>query len=325
METVNKQNNKLPWAMMLLFLVGGTIIAALMGAFIALICGSSERTVVFIFFAILMLSGAVAITVKSDNEIIAMLLAYPLFITGFVLLFAPKFHASPMIFIVEFLVAICAFLCSKTHTIGRILLFYALVLIPIIGFSFVDFRHIWDGENYFVIIFSFVIALIYMGIYGATIYPDNFKDYPPIVRHLKTLRFSTALISTGLIFSTVQIWIVFSIVLAAISMAVASVLLQKYVKGPKFYVGWFMALLCCAATAVYPPMAFAFLGILLAYTMFDYVGLAIFAIAFVRAVSVFYYDLDMLLIHKSYLLMASGAVFLLMFFIIKRLTKNEQN
>ena len=152
METVNKQNNKLPWGMMLLFLVGGTIIASLMGAFIALICGSSERTVVFIFFAILMLSGAVAITVKSDNEIIAMLLAYPLFITGFVLLFAPKFHASPMIFIVEFLVAICAFLCSKTHTIGKILLFYALVLIPIIGFSFVDF---WDEENYFVIIFSF--------------------------------------------------------------------------------------------------------------------------------------------------------------------------
>ena len=322
METVNKQNNKSPWGMMLLILVGGPFIAAQMGALIALICGSSDSTVVFIFFAILMLSGAVAITVKSDNEIIAMLLAYPLFITGFVLLFAPKFHASPMIFIVEFLVAICAFLCSKTHTIGRILLFYALVLIPIIGFSFVDF---WDGENYFVIIFSFVIALIYMGIYGATIYPDNFKDYPPIARHLKTLRFSTALISTGLIFSTVQIWIVFSIVLAAISMAVASVLLQKYVKGPKFYVGWFMALLCCAATAVYPPMAFAFLGILLAYTMFDYVGLAIFAIAFVRAVSVFYYDLDMLLIHKSYLLMASGAVFLLMFFIIKRLTKNEQN
>ncbi len=322
METVNKQNNKLPWGMMLLFLVGGTIIAALMGAFIVLICGSSERTVVFIFFAILMLSGAVAITVKSDNEIIAMLLAYPLFITGFVLLFAPKFHASPMIFIVEFLVAICAFLCSKTHTIGRILLFYALVLIPIIGFSFVDF---WDGENYFVIIFSFVIALIYMGIYGATIYPDNFKDYPPIVRHLKTLRFSTALISIGLVFTTAQNWIVLSILLAAISMAVASVLLQKYVKGPKFYVGWVMALLCCAATAVYPPMAFAFLGILLAFAMLDYVGLAIFAIAFVRAVSVFYYDLDMLLIHKSYLLMASGAVFLLMFFIIKRLTKNEQN
>lgn len=322
METVNKQNKKLPWAMMLLFLVGGTIIAALMGAFIVLICGSSERTVVFIFFAILMLSGAVAITVKSDNEIIAMLLAYPLFITGFVLLFAPKFHASPMIFIVEFLVAICAFLCSKTHTIGRILLFYALVLIPIIGFSFVDF---WDGENYFVIIFSFVIALIYMGIYGATIYHDNFKDYPPIFRHLKTLRFSTALISTGLIFSTVQTWMWFLIILAAINLAVASVLLKKYVKGQKFYIGWGMVLLSCAATAVYPPVAFAFLGILLAFTMLDYVGLAIFAAAFTVAISKFYYDLDMLLIHKSYLLMASGAVFLLMFFIIKRLTKNEQN
>lgn len=324
METINKQNNKLPWGMMLLFLVGGTIIAALMGAFIVLICGSSERTVVFIFFAILMLSGAVAITVKSDNEIIAMLLAYPLFITGFVLLFAPKFHASPMIFIVEFLVAICAFLCSKTHTIGRILLFYALVLVPIISYSFVDFKHIFD-DNDFIIISSFVIALIYMGIYGATINPDNFKDYPPIVRHLKTLRFSTALISTGLVFTTAQSWIVLSILLAAISMAVASVLLQKYVKGPKFYVGWVMALICCAASAVYPPIAFAFLGILLAFTMFDYVGLAIFAIAIVRAISVFYYDLDMLLIHKSYLLMASGAVFLLMFFIIKRLTKNEQN
>ena len=308
--------------MMLLFLVGGTIIAALMGAFIAFICLSSDSKAGYFIFSILLLIGAVSITVKSSNEIVAMLLAYPLFITGFVLMLVP-FDATPIVFIVEFLVAISAFSFSKSHTIGKILLFYALLLIPIIGFSFVDFRHIWDGENYFEIIFSFVIALIYMGIYGATINPDNFKDYPPIARHLKTLRFSTALISTGLIFTTVQTWILFSIVLAAINLTVASVLLKKYVKGQKFYIGWGMVLLSCAATAVYPPVAFAFLGILLAFTMLDYVGLAIFAAAFAVAISKFYYDLDMLLIHKSYLLMASGAVFLLMFFIIKRLTKNE--
>lgn len=322
METINT-SKKLPWAMMLLFLVGGTIIAALMGLFVALIC--RDATSGYTTFAILMLIGAVAITVKSENEILTMLLAYPLYIDGFVLMFAAnKFHATPLIFMVELLVAAGAFLFSKSHTIGKILLLYALALVPIISYSFVDFKHIFD-DNDFIIISSFVIALIYMGIYGATINPDIFKDYTPIARHLKTLRFSTALISTGLVFTTAQNWIVLSILLAAISMAVASVLLQKYVKGPKFYVGWVMALICCAASAVYPPIAFAFLGILLAFTMLDYVGLAIFAIAFMRAVSVFYYDLDMLLIHKSYLLMASGAVFLLMFFIIKRLTKNEQN
>ena len=321
METVNT-SKKLPWGMMLLFLVGGTLIATLIGLFVDLICTDSRTG--YTIWAILMLIGAVAITVKNDNEILTMLLAYPLYIDGFLLMFAAIGRHTVWIFVVQFFVAAGAFLFSKSHTIGKFLLCYALALVPIIGYSFVDFNYIFDDNDY-IIIYSFVIALIYIGIYGVTIKPEYLKNCAPIARHLKTLRFSTALISTILVLTSVQNWIVFSIFTGAISMVVASVLLQKYVKGSNFYVGWLMALICCAASAVYPPIAFAFLGILLAFTMLDYVGLAIFAIAIVRAISVFYYDLDMLLIHKSYLLMASGAVFLLMFFIIKRLTKNEQN
>ena len=72
-------------------------------------------------------------------------------------------------------------------------------------------------------------------------------------------------------------------------------------------------------------MAPAFLGMMLSFMILDYKCLTIFAAAFVASISKFYYDLDILLIHKSYLLMGVGALFLLIFFCIKLLTKNEQN
>ena len=68
-------------------------------------------------------------------------------------------------------------------------------------------------------------------------------------------------------------------------------------------------------------MAMPVAGMLLSFLILDFVGLTIFSAAFIGGISYFYYDLDMLLINKSYLLMASGALFLLMFFFIKRVTR----
>ena len=41
----------------------------------------------------------------------------------------------------------------------------------------------------------------------------------------------------------------------------------------------------------------------------------------IYALSMFYYDLNITLIYKSYLLMASGIVFLSLFYFIKKLAK----
>ena len=65
----------------------------------------------------------------------------------------------------------------------------------------------------------------------------------------------------------------------------------------------------------------AILGLILAYTVLDYFSIAAFGIFMAYSLGKFYYDLDMLLVHKSYLLMASGIVFLSLFYFIKKLAK----
>ena len=157
-----------------------------------------------------------------------------------------------------------------------------------------------------------------MGLYAATMKTWLFS-IDILARYIGTLRFSTALISAVLVFWALPLY---SIVFVAASSAIAISLLKKYVEGREFVIGCVLALLCCVSTAAYPVMALAFLGMLLAFAMLDYVGLVIFSATLIVGISKFYYDLNMSLVNKSYMLLASGALFLLLFYCIKRL-QNE--
>ena len=159
-----------------------------------------------------------------------------------------------------------------------------------------------------------------MGIFAATI-RDNWFASIGIKDDLKTIRFATAVVSVALLWFIHRDNTAFAIVFAIIGFVIACILLRKYVTGRRLIEGYVLALLCCASTAVYPAIAFPIVGMLLSFLILDYVCLVIFSAAFICGISFFYYDLEMLLINKSYLLMASGALFLLAFYYIKRVTK----
>jgi uncharacterized membrane protein len=166
----------------------------------------------------------------------------------------------------------------------------------------------------------FAIIVAYMGIFAATI-KDNWFASTAIGDYLKTIRFATAAVSVALLWFIHRDNTAFAIFFAIISFVIACILLRKYVTGKRLIEGYVLALLCCASTAAYPAMALPITGMLLSFWLLDYVCLVIFSVAFICGISFFYYDLQMLLINKSYLLMASGALFLLAFYYIKRVTK----
>ncbi|MBO7144377.1 MAG: DUF4401 domain-containing protein [Salinivirgaceae bacterium] len=311
MDTIeqNKTADRQSWPIKILLFIGSLFIAALVLSFFII---ESVDSIAAILFSLMALSGAVIHTVKSDNDTGAMLIALPLFITGYVLMFLSGWDESLLLFI-QLLISAVSFYFSKSYSIGQILLLYSLALLPAIFFSF-------DGpfHSRHFHIYSFVIILIYMVLYAATIKPWLFS-IDIIARHIRTFKFSTALISAVLVFWALPLY---SIVFAAASYAISVVLLKKYVKGRNLIIGCVLALLCCASTAAYPVMALAFLGMLLAFAMLDYVGLVIFSATLIVGISKFYYDLNMSLVNKSYMLLASGALFLLLFYCIKRL-QNE--
>jgi hypothetical protein len=201
------------------------------------------------------------------------------------------------------------------------LLCYASVVLPLIFFSYFD--HLFSGramKDGNIEMSCFAIIVVYMGVFAATI-KDKWFASTVLKDYLNTIRIATALISVVLLKFIQSDNTVFAVVFAATSFFIAFTLLRKYVTGKRLIGGSILALLCCASTAMYPAMALPIVGMLLSFLILDYASLVIFSAAFVCGIAMFYYDLDMLLINKSYLLLASGALFLLMFYFIKRVTK----
>ena len=322
MEDNSRKSKHLPWPLLIVMGIGGTIIASLLTSMVAL----AVRGNVFVYGVLSIVAIAFAIVIARDDgsdnkDVQSLLVAYPLFIVGFTFGYIAGFDNLPLTFGLQFVVAILSFALSKISLCRQMLLCYALVLVPLFVFSCFDFALFKNSlKNSSNEISCFAIIVAYMGVFAATIKYKWFasttlKDY------LKTIRIVTAVISVVLVKFIHSDDIVFAIVFAAISFVIASVLLRKYVTGKRLIEGNVLALLCCASTAMYPFMAMPITGMLLSFLILDYVSLAIFSAAFVCGISLFYYDLDMLLINKSYLLMASGALFLLAFYYIKRVTK----
>ena len=320
-----KTDKHLPWPMLILSGLGGLLIAVLVTFFILMTTYENWRTTATIL-SILFIIGAIATTQK-DNDIIAMLFGLPLYITGFVLGFV-ALKSESIAMIVEFIVAIIAFALCKSQTCRKCLLFYILWLPLQIGWSFTNFHH----DSLFSSVWSYIIVLIYIAIFGGTINQKRIEHlevdhYLPVVRFTTALVIGVALCYMSFFQGVTQFAFFYAIafIFASASFAIAYHLLSKHISGAKLAISCLLALLSCAATTVYPAMAPAFLGMMLSFMILDYKCLTIFAAAFIACVSRFYYDMDILLIHKSYLLMGAGALFLLIFFCIKLLTKNEQN
>ena len=322
MENNSRKPDRLPLALLLVMGLGGTTIAGLLAGIMAFFM--EGHSFAYGVLALVSIVGAIAVSQKSEedsNGVLSMLVAFPLFIVGFTFGYMAGIEHLKVTMVLQIVVAIVSFALCRSHLCRQMLLSYVFVLVPLACFIFfvsTSFRYLSKDFNAGILCFSIIVA--YMGIYAATIRHDWF-DSLDLTDSMKTIRFMTAAISIALVWFVRSEHVAFAAIFAAISFAIACTLLRKYVSGSRLIAGGALALLCCASTAMHPAMAMSIAGMMLSFLILDYVCLAMFSISFICGISFFYYDLDMLLINKSYLLMASGALFLLMFYYIKRVTK----
>lgn len=322
MENNSHKSKHLPWPLLIVMGLGGVIIAALLVGIVAI--NVRDNKIVYVVFSVIAIILAIAVSrsdESEDKEVKSLLASYPLFIIGFTFGYIAGIDFLTQTLVLQFVVALLSFALSKIHLCRQMLLCYASVVLPLIFFSYFD--HLFSGRamkegNIEMSCFAIIVA--YMGIFAATI-KDNWFASTAIGDYLKTIRFATAAVSVALLWFIHRDNTAFAIFFAIISFVIACILLRKYVTGKRLIEGYVLALLCCASTAAYPAMALPITGMLLSFWLLDYVCLVIFSVAFICGISFFYYDLQMLLINKSYLLMASGALFLLAFYYIKRVTK----
>ena len=322
MENNSHKSKHLPWPLLIVMGLGGVIIAALLVGMVAI--NVRDNKIVYVVFSVIAIILAIAVSrsgESEDKEVKSLLASYPLFIIGFTFGYIAGIDFLTQTLVLQFVVALLSFALSKIHLCRQMLLCYASVVLPLIFFSYFD--HLFSGramKDGNIEMSCFAIIVAYMGIFAATI-RDKWFASTAIGDYLKTIRFATAVVSIVLLWFIQKDNTAFAIVFAIISFVIACILLRKYVTGKRLIEGYVLALLCCASTAAYPAMALPITGMLLSFWILDYVCLVIFSVAFICGISFFYYDLQMLLINKSYLLMASGALFLLAFYYIKRVTK----
>ena len=322
MEDNSRKSKHLPWPLLIVMGIGGTIIASLLTSMVAL----AVRGNVFVYGVLSIVAIAFAIVIARDDgsdnkDVQSLLVAYPLFIVGFAFGYVAGDHHLTLTLVLQFVAAILSFALSKMRLCRQMLICYASVVLPLIFFSYFDnflSGHAMKNRN--IEMSCFAIIVVYMGIFAATI-RDKWFASTVVKDYLKTIRFATTAVSVVLLWFIHGDNTAFAIVFAAISFVIACILLRNYVTGEKLIVGYILALSCSMSTALYPAMALPIVGMLLSFLVLDYVCLVIFFATFVGGLAYFYYDLDMLLINKSYLLMASGLFFLLMFYFVKRVIK----
>jgi hypothetical protein len=171
--------------------------------------------------------------------------------------------------------------------------------------------------------FSFYYSILLMVIYGLTIWfdADKFKKENLYAQYIPTLRFCIVVVAIPHALLGIDN-VAQSIICALLSFAVALFILSKQEIGStKKALGTALVLLGCAASCVTPNVSLAVLGLILTYMVLDKFGVVAFGLFLIYSIGKFYYDMEILLSHKSYLLMGSGIIFLLLFFFINRLKK----
>lgn len=308
------EGTKLTWPLKLLFYIGGQITMLMVGAPLALMVDGSAGAALVLGLCLII--GSIIMTRKVDNEKLILSVALPLFFSGEVLSsFMLINHEMPKsaFWFFEFCVLIVSWIFCRNHFMRQLILLSIVSVFPLM----IDFI------GSFLKNFWFYYAILLMVIYGLTIWfnADKFKKENLYAQYIPTLRFCIVVVAIPCALLGIDN-VAQSIICALLSFAVALFILSKQEIGStKKALGTALVLLGCAASCVTPNVSLAVLGLILTYMVLDKFGVVAFGLFLIYSIGKFYYDMEILLSHKSYLLMGGGIIFLLLFFFINRLKK----
>lgn len=306
------EGTKLTWPLKLLFYIGGQITMLMLAPLVLMVEDSVGAVLVL---GLCLIIGSIIMTRKVDNEKLILSVALPLFFSGEGL-FMLIYHEMPesAFWFFEICVLIVSWIFCRNHFMRQLILLSIVSVFPRM-FDFIGYSFLKD--------FSFYYSILLMVIYGLTIWfdADKFKKENLYAQYIPTLRFCIVVVAIPHALLGIDN-VAQSIICALLSFAVALFILSKQEIGStKKTLGTALVLLGCAASCVTPNVSLAVLGLILTYMVLDKFGVVAFGLFLIYSIGKFYYDMEILLSHKSYLLMGSGIIFLLLFFFINRLKK----
>ena len=306
------EGTKLTWPLKLLFYIGGQITMLTLAPLVLMVEDSVGAVLVL---GLCLIIGSIIMTRKVDNEKLILSVALPLFFSGEAL-FMLIYHEMPesAFWFFEICVLIVSWIFCRNHFMRQLILLSIVSVFPLM-FDFIGYSFLKD--------FSFYYSILLMVIYGLTIWfdADKFKKENLYAQYIPTLRFCIVVVAIPYALLGIDN-VAQSIICALLSFAVALFILSKQeIVSTKKALGTALVLLGCAASCITPNVSLAVLGLILTYMVLDKFGVVALGLFLIYSIGKFYYDMEILLSHKSYLLMGSGIIFLLLFFFINRLKK----
>lgn len=314
------EGTKLTWPLKLFYFIGGQIGMSLIAFFVGLFL---YETMVFHFIGLCMIVGAIVMTRIVNDEKLILAVGYPLYLSGHIILIIALFKMDVnLIVFINLCILIVSWIFCRNHFMRQAILLPIFLLIPWVYDEGRDYFN--DDIIYFVKNYSFYYAIFQLGIYGFTILYDanKFSKENLYVQYIPTIRFCAVM--TAILYALFGIDSYWQSISCAIgTFVVACVLLYKNRKDDtkKLVLSIGLVLLGCIASCVTPNISIAMLGLVLTFTVLDYFGVITFGLFMGYSISKFYYDLNMTLNHKSYLLLGCGIIFLSLFYFIKKLSK----
>ena len=228
MENNSRKSKHFPWPLLIVMGFGGLNIASLLAGIVAIVV--QGHLAVYGMLSVVAIVCAIAASQDNqavNNDVLLLLVAFPLFIVGFTFGYIAGCDHMTLTFALQFVAAILSFALSKMHSCRQMLICYAAVVLPLICFSYFNLLTDHNMKDRNIEMSCFAIIVAYMGVFAATI-RDKWFASTVIKDYLKTIRFATAAVSVVLIWFIHSDNTAFAIVFAAISFVIACMLLTGH-------------------------------------------------------------------------------------------------
>ena len=328
--TQHTGSTTLPWSLKILFFIAGQIGSIIL--LIPCIFIFENSSIAYALAALISFIVAIVLTRAHTNERIHYAFVLPCLLNAYSLTVASRITAHGdtriTIFIILILAIVNLFLI-KNPFFRKLHILAILALVPCLCCPEYDDKHIvlsgfqviYMGILFCLVVYEEAITTAFKEKVLTTVFKEeNIATIPEKVKeYLSAIRFSlvvTAIAMTG------SKSIILSVIYAVGSFALSCVLIHSFVHQEKKIIGSvLLALLCCSTTAVSPDIALSLLGFLLSYMVYHYAGMLLFGGFFLWSIIHYYYNMELSLAYKSYLLMGSGIALLLLFYYLKRISK----
>nr|WP_317632627.1 DUF4401 domain-containing protein [uncultured Flavobacterium sp.] len=329
-----KKDENVSVILQIIALIGGFFANSSFFGFLA-VTGVLENEITLGILGLVLTSGIYVLHKKTDSVLIQTLLIST-FLSGITCiigaLFILKLEAN-LIFSISLLIILASFYLYNN---------FIIKLLAVI--SFVITLSLFLNYNGLVYFLIFVDISVLIGLYvllkkeAKCFESKKFSDfYQPLISGLQVLAIYSFFKPEEIIYSLfgnnnvdlsyLQYFTISNFVLeAGLFYWIVIDILKNRIKTNTKNIIWILIPLTLIVAGAYFDISilYGLCCILMAFTFKEKLFFGASVISLIYTLSRFYYNLNMSLLHKSELLMASGLVFLILYFLILKLTKNEK-